>query len=381
MKQKEITRFKRNFSLGNERLTVKRFATGVIENKEMRQFNIREFSLFDETEQTVYMKLLKESLGGKVGKALLEYPVPMENFKNGSGIQKLYELKNDGLFNEDLVKETMMELADKSLYTMPICITMAHLIYNIPAESEDAMEEDDEDFYDDGEVFEFIICNIVPLNFPNAELYFSEKKMELLRRKEEDGSLVLADKATDSIMYPVLNDNESDVNYVIYKTKEPKNPNSYIIEEFLQCKYTMSGVDEQNRITEVLYGTFGEELDYETVVGLKKEIKQIEVNDAENPEVTKVNVKELSKTIANMGFDENTVEKFEKKYEDAVGEDVDVKSVNVINTETTVYKTKGVKVTVKQNELDKVSIENVSGRRCIVIEIEEGLKVDDILVK
>ena len=57
MKQKEITKFKKNFSLGNERLTVKRFATGVIESKEMKQFNVREFSLFDETEQTVYMKL------------------------------------------------------------------------------------------------------------------------------------------------------------------------------------------------------------------------------------------------------------------------------------------------------------------------------------
>ena len=380
MKQKEINSLKKHFALGNERLTVEKFALGVISGKEMKQFKIDSFNFMDETEQFVYMKLLKESLAGKVGKALLEYSVPTDNFKNDSGVQKLYELNQDGLVDEDTVKGLMMELVEKAMYDFPVCVTIADIIYNVPAEkSEDAMD-DDEEFADEN-VFRFILCNIIPLSFAEAELYYNDAKNELLRRKDENGSLVLDKKATDSIMYPVLNDGASDVNYVLYKTKDPKHPNQYIIEEFLQCVYTMSGVDEQAKIVNALYGTFGEELDYDILSGMKEELKRIEYEDSENPEVTKVTAKDLSKALENIGCDDETIVRFEKEYTKNVGEDIQVKSVNVMNTENTVFKTAGIKVTVKQKDIDKVSIERVNGKRCLVVEIDESMKVDDILVK
>lgn len=380
MKQKEINSLKKHFALGNERLTVEKFALGVISGKEMKQFKIDSFNFMDETEQFVYMKLLKESLAGKVGKALLEYSVPTDNFKNDSGVQKLYELNQDGLVDEDIVKGLMMELVEKAMYDFPVCVTIADIVYNVPAEkSEDAMD-DDEEFVDEN-VFRFILCNIIPLSFAEAELYYNDAKNELLRRKDENGSLVLDKKATDSIMYPVLNDGASDVNYVLYKTKDPKHPNQYIVEEFLQCAYTMSGVDEQAKIVNALYGTFGEELDYDILSGMKEELKRIEYEDSENPEVTKVTAKDLSKALENIGCDDETIERFEKEYTKNVGEDIQVKSVNVMNTESTVFKTAGIKVTVKQKDIDKVSIERVNGKRCLVVEIDESMKVDDILVK
>lgn len=380
MKQKEINSLKRHFTLGNERLTVEKFALGVISGKEMKQFKIDSFNFMDETEQFVYMKLLKESFAGKVGKALLEYSVPIDNFKNDSGVQKLYELNQDGLADEDTVKGLMMELVEKAMYDFPVCVTIADIIYNVPAEkSEDAMD-DDEEFVDEN-VFRFILCNIIPLSFAEAELYYNDAKNELLRRKDENGSLVLDKKATDSIMYPVLNDGASDVNYVLYKTKDPKHPNQYIVEEFLKCAYTMSGVDEQAKIVNALYGTFGEELDYDILSGMKEELKRIEYEDSENPEVTKVTAKDLSKALENIGCDDETIERFEKEYTKNVGEDIQVKSVNVMNTENTVFKTAGIKVTVKQKDIDKVSIERVNGKRCLVVEIDESMKVDDILVK
>ena len=213
------------------------------------------------------------------------------------------------------------------------------------------------------------------------ELYFNEEKSELIRRKDENGSLVLCKKATDSIVYPIINDNCVDVNYVLYRTSDPKNPNTSIIENFLQCQYTMSGIDEQNKITQSLYDTFGETVDYDAIVGIKKELKVIEYQDAENPEVTQVTAKDLADTIVKIGYDEDVAEKFKKKYEENLGESIQVKSVNVLNTESTTYKTKGIKITAKQSALDRVSIENINGTKCVVIQIEEGLKVDDILIE
>ena len=380
MKQKEINTLKRNFVLGNEKLNVENFAIGVISGKEMKHFKVENFNIMDETERFVYMKLLKESLGGKVGKALLEYSVPSDNFNNNSGIQRLYELNKNWLNDEEAVKELMMELVEKSLYDFPVCIAIADVHYSVPSEeSEDAMEEDEE--FVEENIFKFLLCNIIPLNFAEAELYFNDEKNELLRRKDENGSLVLEKKATDSIMFPVLNDRASDVNYVLYKTKDPKHPNQSIIEEFLQCIYTMSGVDEQTKITNALYGTFGEELDYEVISGMKTELQKIEYEDEENPEVTRVTVKDLSKVLSDIGYDDGIVERFEQEYEKNVGENIAVKSVNVMNTENTTFKTSGIKVTVKQKDIDKVSIERVNGRRCLVIEIDETMKVDDILVR
>lgn len=380
MKQKEISKIKRQFSLGNENLTVEKFTVGIVSGGELQHFKVKQFELLDDAEKIVYMKQMKESFAGKVGKALLEYPVPSENFKNNSGIQKLYELNDDGLYDEDMIKEFMLNLTQNSLYDMPICITLAHVVYNIPIDSEDAMDED-EDFSDSGNIARFLVCNIATLNFAEVELYFNEEKSELIRRKDENGSLVLCKKATDSIVYPIINDNCVDVNYVLYRTSDPKNPNTSIIENFLQCQYTMSGIDEQNKITQSLYDTFGETVDYDAIVGIKKELKVIEYQDAENPEVTQVTAKDLADTIVKIGYDEDVAEKFKKKYEENLGESIQVKSVNVLNTESTTYKTKGIKITAKQSALDRVSVENVNGIKCVVIQIEEGLKVDDILIE
>ena len=380
MKQTEIAKLKKEFKLDNEKLTVEKFAIGVIERGKIKEFKIREFLLMEDVERLIYMNLLKESLGGKVGKALLEYKVPAENFSNDSGVQKLYEINETGALEEDAVKEFMVDLVGKSFYDMPVCVTLADVTYNIPRDKKDVMDEDSE-FSDSNDVVNFLLCNIIPLTFADMQLYFDEEKSELLKRINERGSLILSNKVTDSIMYPVLNDGATDVNYVLYRTKTPKNPNQSIIEEFLKCKYTMSGVDEQNKMVDTLYGTFGEEVEYEAIIGMKKELKKIEAEDSDNPEVTTVDGGDLASSIRDLGYNDAVAEKFEKKYRENFGEDVTIKSVNVLNTESTTYKTDGVSVTVKQKALDKVSIQKVNGVRSIVIAVDETLKVDDFIVK
>ncbi len=379
MKQKEINSLKRHFTISDKRLCIEKFAKGVVVGKDMKHFKTQSFGLLEETEQFVYMKLLKESLGGKIGKALLEYPVPAEKFDEDGGISALYDLNSGRVDFASKAKEVMLSIVEASQYDAPVCVTIAEVIYNVPEEKgEDAMEKDDE--FEDGTVFRFLLCGIVPLNFAEAELYYNDNKNELLRRKDEDGCLVLEKKPTDVIMYPVLNDGAADVNYVLYKTKDPKHPNVSIIEDFLGCNYTMSGVDEQARIVNVLCSTFGEDIDYEVLSGIKEELRQIEENDDENPEVTSVGVSELSTVLSNIGCDEKQIERFEKAYRDNIGEE-SVKSVNVMNTESTTFKTSGIKITVKAKDADKVSIERVNGVRCLVVEIDETVKIDDIIVK
>lgn len=377
MKQADISKLKRQFSLDNEKLNVGKIAIGVITRETVQQLKVCEFNLLDDVERLIYMKLMKGSLGGKVGKSLLEYEVPPENFKSDNGVKRLYDINKNKDINEDTMRDFMLDLVKKSLYDMPVCVILANVLYNIPNDE----EETDEDFCDDGDVFDFLLCNIIPLTFAEAELYFSEEKSELLKRRNDDGSLLLGNKITDTIMYPVLNDGYSDVNYVLYRTKDAKNPNQSIIEDFLKCEYTMSGVDEEKRITDTLYGTFGEAVEYDAIIGLKNDVKKMEKEDADNPEMTMVSGTDLANSIKEAGYDESVAEKFETKYRENFGENALVKSVNVLNTETTVYKTGDVKVTVKQKSIDKVSIEKVKGLKCIVIPLDETLTVDGIIVK
>ena len=376
MKQTEISKLKKQFNIGNERLTVNKFAIAVIEQKKLKQFKVKSFSTMEDTEQIVYMKLLKESLGGKVGKALLEYKIPATNFSNNSGVQQLYELNQEYLSNEDNIRTVMVNLVGKSLYDMPVCITVADIEYNVPSNKQN--EADDE--FDEDNIFHFTICSIIPLTFAEAELYFNESRQELIGRKEKDGSLVLANKVTDAIVYPVLNDGAKDVNYVLYRTKDPKTPNQSIVEEFLQCNYTMSGIDEGERGKAALYATFGTEMDYDTLRGIKTELKRIESENAENPEIARVSSGDLAESLRNLDWDEDTVCRFEKKYNETVGEGVEIKTVNALNTEKTVLKTSGITITAKQSVLDKISIKEMGGHRCIVIEADETLKMDDMIL-
>jgi hypothetical protein len=329
------------------------------------------------------MKLLKENLGGKTGKALLEYAVKPESFTNSSGIQYLYEINKDELSDDDKIKECMQKFVEDSTYEFPVCITIAHITYCLPndEEDEDVMEECDDDFKYDGEVFNFVLMNIIPLSSAETQLYFNEKEPALKKRIDENGHLVLDAKATDVVMFPVLNNNCADVNYVLYKTSDPKKPNQNIVENFLEAEFTMSGVDEENKVASVIYETFGEDINLDIINGIKNEVKEIEKNDEENPEVTRVSKKQMIKAFENIGCDEETIEKFERNYNSQIGEDVDVQTSNIANIESTKIKTSGVEVTVKQKAQDKVTIQKVNGVRCLVIELDETVKVDGMIVK
>lgn len=382
MKQKEISKLKKHLTFSDNFLSVNKMASAVVCDKTFRYYNKKLFTLLEDHEQFVFMKLLKENLGGKTGKAILEYAVSPESFTDGSGIQYLYELNKGELEDDDKIKEVMLKLVEASLYDFPVCVTMAHITYSVPNEkNEDVMEETDDDFKYDGEIFNFILMNLVPLSSAETQLYFNEKEPALKKRIDENGHLVLEAKATDVVMFPVLNGGMSDVNYVLYKTLDPKKPNQGIVEDFLEANFTMSGVDEENKIANVIYETFGEDISLDVIQGIKKEIKEIENNDKENPEVTRVSSKDIMKTLENIGCDEETIEKFETNYKNQIGEDIDVQSSNVTNTENTKIKVGGVEITVKEKAQDKVSIQKVNGVKCIVIELDECVKVDGMIVK
>lgn len=383
MKQKEISKLRKHLTFSDDLLTINKLASAVIADKEFKLYKKNCFSLLEDHEQTVYMKLLKENLGGKTGKAILEYAVKPDSFSNNSGIQYLYEINKEELGDDDKIKETMMRFVESSTYEFPVCVTIAHLTYNIPndEDDEDAMEEYDDEFRYDGEVFNFILMNVIPLSSAETQLYFNEKEPALKKRTDENGHLVLGAKATDVIMFPVLNCNTTDVNYVLYKTVDPKNPNQSIVENFLEADFTMSGVDEENKVASVIYETFGENINLDIINGIKNEVKKIEKNDEENPEVTRVSSKQMKETLENIGCDEDTIEKFERNYNNQIGEDVNIQTSNITNTESTKIKIGGIDITVKQKAQDKVSIQKVNGVKCLVIELDESVKVDGMIVK
>lgn len=381
MKQKEVAKLKRVLNLDNERLSVDKISVGIMSSGEIKYFKKHYFGNMETSEQVIYMNLMKESLGGKMGKAIIEYPVPVENFKNGSGIERLYNIKTKNA-DDEYIKDTMMQVYEKSGYTYPVCITITNLTYDIPVKTNDAMGKS-KDFDDSGVIYDFVICNIIPLTFAEVSLYYDEKAENLKKNDSESNKLVLEKKVSDAFIYPVVNDDTPDVNYVLYKTNTPKDPNRLLVNEFLQCEYTMSGVEESEGIQAVIYGTFGDEVAPDTIFGMKKSIVNIEKENEkdENFEIPQLDVDDFSNIVEELGFEGEVVNTFERKYREALGDDGAVKTVNALNLENTVLKTAGVKVTVKQEHIDAVKIKKVDGVNSIVITIDEGLTIDDILVK
>jgi hypothetical protein len=384
MNQKELASVKKQMKLDNVKMAVNQMAIAVVENQKIKNFRSQDFSFIEESEQILYMQMFKQSLSGKIGKNLLEYSVPADNFKNSGIGDRMCALIKHQLSDDEAVKQVMQEIASSAGYKYPYCLTITHFTQFVQKKSEDAMDvydlDSDKESEDEGNEFNFILINIADLTLATAELCYDENLPAITKRVSKNSNLVVAPKPTDSIMYPVLNDGQADVNYVMYRTHKPKEPNREIVEEFLHCTYTMSGVEEAAKVASVLRATFGEEIPYNTLTEIKQAINKIDIAGSQESETPKVSEKQFAKVLADSGCDEDTVDTFKKSYETIIGAENSIRTVNAVDTQNTSIKSGDIKVSVKNECADMVSVQSINGRKCLVVELDENVTVDDILV-
>ncbi|WP_286077390.1 DUF4317 family protein [Thomasclavelia cocleata] len=376
MNKKEVSEIKKQFKMENNKFTINKIANAYVTvnggMKDIKYFNIQSFSLMPENECDFYMENCKKTLGGQLGKGLVEYNFPDTAYEEDGGQNRLYNLFKCELSDEEEVKDYIHFLEEHLNYPSNFYITIALCSYSIPQKTKDD-EELEEDY--DGEMYNFLLISVNMASLTDIGLYFNEEEQVVEKKFNTDMQIVKG--PCDGILFPVYNERTTDINSALVFTKKPKKPNEELISNVLGCDFNLSADDEKDKFAQVLTRTLGDDLNYEIISNINENIREVIISTEENTEMPSLNKDEIRHILEISGVEDKNLEEFDDIYKEEL-KDLSLKPVNMIDSTKIAIKAPDVTINVKPQSSDKVRTEIVNGRKCLIIEVDDSIEVNGI---
>lgn len=362
--------------------------------------NFREtFLNLEEDEFFKYLEIAKKVLSGTIGNNILELNFPLnENLENEKQLS-LMQLKKSQLKDDSLLEDFYNSIIHSYDYTGNFLILVFHDAYDIITKTTDNSKIDESE-----EVYEYILCAICPVSLSDPGLrYFEEEKKIKARIRDW-----VVDTPNLGFLFPAFINRSSDVNSIMYYTKNAKDPHPELMEKALGCLSRQTAAIQKETFQAIIKDSIStdekkaEKIFMEVQESLSTMIDEYnaiyEDTDSEPITLTK---KEIQNLLIESGVPEEATTKIEKSYVESFGEDlplaenlIDSKALKAnaqrkkeeqlekqveilqhrleqVSQEVAMDKDYDVILQVKPEKIPKIKAQIIDGQKCIVIPIDE----------
>lgn len=292
-----------------------------------------------------YLEIAKKSLSGTVGNNLLELSF-MEEEENTVGKQNfLLALRDSKLKNEELLLRLYELIIDNYEYVGNYLILIFHDAYDVISKTNDNEKLDESE-----EVYDYLLCAICPVELTKAGLGYREDENRFGARVR-DWVVTVPEVG---FVFPSFSERSSDVNSVIYYTKNVKEPNTEFMESVLGCKPKRTATEEKNKFQTILQDAIGVDDDKSNsiLMEIQQNLSNIidEHNNIYEKEPFLLTEAAIKNIVAESGISEEVAEKIQKYCTDEFGDTLPV-AKNLIDTKALADNAKKVKEQELQKEL------------------------------
>jgi hypothetical protein len=312
MKKKDILELKRRLKKDDCTFTK---MCGCYVNSEKNiilKFKENFLNLRDE-EYYKYLEIAKKTLSGTIGNNLLELNFPFDETSVNNTQLSLMELKKSALKDDAMLDSFYKLIIDSYDYSGNFLIVIFHDAYDVISRTTDNGKLDESE-----EVYEYLLCSICPVELTAAGLGYFESENEI-KARTRDWVVSMPDVG---FVFPAFSDRSSDVNSIIYYTKNAKNPHPELMEQALGCNSKKTAYEQKETFNCILNKAVGDDKQktdhlfmeiQETLNNMIEENNEINGKDAEPIIINKDNIGEL---LTESGIPEHISSKIEECYND-----------------------------------------------------------------
>ena len=330
--------------------------------KNLRCHNVSSCLTMPVEEHDVYDETLKKVLNTNVGKSFVEYEFPNEAYDEGQPQNILYTLLTSELKDDAACEDFLNHIANNIAYTGPFAVITAYCTYTIRKK-----DKNDEFAEGEDEMYRYILTAICPVNTSKDGFVFDSVDNEITKKVNTE--LIISKAPSDGFLYPVFSNRSSDINHVMYYTKNIKSPNVSVVENVLGCTFVMSAESEKNSFQSILKNVVGDDLDYMLIKTVNEKIQEVVEDNKEDTDRVVIDNARLKDILVDVGLPEERVSMVEPVYEKVCG-NAPLTAANLVETKT-VLTSPGITVNIKPSAADKVRTSVVEGRRCLLIDIDD----------
>ena len=334
------------------------------------------FLNLDEDEYFKYLEIAKKVLSGTIGNNILELNFPInEDLINEKQIS-LMQLKNSQLKDDALLDDFYDSIIDNYDYTGNLLILIFHDAYDVITKTKDNAKLDESE-----EVYEYVLCAICPVTLSEPGLRYFEDENKIKARIRD----WVVENPTNGFIFPAFIDRSSDVNSIMYYTKNAKDTHPELMENALGCYSKQTATIQKETFQSIIKDSFSadekkaEKIFMDVQENLNNMIDEYNaIYDDVDPEPITLTKNDIQNLLIESGVPEEITTKIEKSYEEVFGDDLPL-AENLIDAKTLKAneQRKREEHLQKQVEILQTRLEQVKQEVAVDNETKESTEVND----
>ena len=287
------------------------------------------FLNLDEDEYFKYLEIAKKVLSSTIGNNILELNFPFnDNLINEKQVS-LMQLKNSQLKDDSLLDDFYQSIIESYDYTGNFLILIFHDAYDVITKTKDNLKLDESE-----EVYEYVLCAICPVSLSDPGLRYFEEENKIKARIRD----WVVENPTNGFIFPAFINRSSDVNSIMYYTKNAKDTHPELMENALGCYSKQTAAIQKDTFQSIIKDSFGADEQKADKIFMEVQDNLNNIIDEynaiyDNPDSEPITLtnKDIQNLLIESGIPEELTFKIEKSYVECFGDDLPL-AENLIDT-------------------------------------------------
>lgn len=382
MRKKDILELKKRFK--KDHCTFTKMCGCYVNGEKNILLKFREtFLNLEEDDYFKYLEIAKKVLSGTIGNNILELNFELNEEHINEKQLSFMKLKNSGLKDDALVDEFFNSIIENYDYTGNFLILIFHDAYDVITKTKDNIKLDESE-----EVYEYILCAICPVELSKAGLRYFEQENEIKSRVRD----WVVEAPSNGFVFPAFINRSSDVNSVMYYTKNSKDTHPELMEDVLGCPAKQTNTEQKEVFNDIIRDALGPDekksdhffMEIQESLNNKIEEHNSIYEESEVPIVLTNDV--VQEILSVSGVPEDVTTKIEKSYTESFGDTPPVADI-LIDNKALAKKAQKKKeemlekqVKILENKLERVSKGSLSdleaNENSLELENEAAIEID-----
>ena len=375
IKKKDILELKKRFK--KDHCTFTKVCGCYVNGEKNTILKFREtFLNLDEDDYFKYLEIAKKVLSGTVGNNILELNFEANEEFKSEAQTSLLTLRNTQLKDDTILDEFYQSIINNYDYTGNYLILLFHDAYDVITKTKDNQKIDESE-----EVYEYVLCAICPVSLSAPGLRYFEEENEIKSRIRD----WVVNPPVNGFVFPAFIDRSSDVNSVMYYTKNAKDTHPELMENVLGCPSKQTATIQKEAFQSIIKDSFGadekkaEKIFMDVQENLNAMVEEYnEMYDDTDCEPISLKDTDIQNLLIDSGIPQEISNDIEKSYVEIFGDDIPLAEnlidAKILKANEQRRKEEDLKKQVKMLE---TKLEEVQKEVAISNESEETIENDD----
>ena len=375
IKKKDILELKKRFK--KDHCTFTKVCGCYVNGEKNTILKFREtFLNLDEDDYFKYLEIAKKVLSGTVGNNILELNFEANEEFKSEAQTSLLTLRNTQLKDDTVLDEFYQSIINNYDYTGNYLILLFHDAYDVITKTKDNQKIDESE-----EVYEYVLCAICPVSLSAPGLRYFEEENEIKSRIRD----WVVNPPVNGFVFPAFIDRSSDVNSVMYYTKNAKDTHPELMENVLGCPSKQTATIQKEAFQSIIKDSFGadekkaEKIFMDVQENLNAMVEEYnEMYDDTDCEPISLKDTDIQNLLIDSGIPQEISNDIEKSYVEIFGDDIPLAEnlidAKILKANEQRRKEEDLKKQVKMLE---TKLEEVQKEFAISNESEETIENDD----